>query len=86
MNISLSYTTQTGSPWLGQIYNVDESNYKETIDSYIENNQSKAIALETKWHFNGNENIFLSFDYELFPNFPTELGIKIFEYVNMLDV
>ena len=86
MNISLSYTTQTGSPWLGQIYNVDESNYKETIDSYIENNQSKAIALETKWHVNGDENDFLSFDYEILPNLPAELGIKIFEYVNTLDV
>ena len=86
MNIQLSYITQTGSTWLEQTYDIDESNYMEIIDSYIEKNQIKATALETKWYLNGDEDVFLSFDYKLFPNFPTELGTKIFKYVNKLDV
>lgn len=84
MKITLQYLTDTGSRWLEQAYDVNESNYQNIIDSHFKNRETSANFLERKWHLNG-EDVTLSPNVELGKGeLGGELFKKIFSYVSNL--
>jgi hypothetical protein len=63
MKIILCYTSENGGfDWLEKEYMMDEINFEEIIQEYVQENKTKAKELSDKWEINGEPDpLYLNF-------------------------
>ena len=87
MKVILCYTSESGGyDWLEKEYRMDQINFKDVIQEYVQENKDKAKALSDKWEIDGNPDpLYLNFRME-------EMDVTLFrlidqyrEYMDCLD-